>query len=32
MNIMLTNSENIETSDPHKLLLNLSNKNKLKEK
>ena len=32
MNIMLTNSGNIETSDPQKLLLNLSDKNKLKEK
>ena len=32
MKIMLNNSENIETSDPHKLLLNLSEKNKLKEK
>ena len=32
MKIMLKNSENIETSDPHELLLNLSEKNKLKEK
>ena len=32
MNTAFLNSENSETSNPHKLLVNLADKNKLKEK